>query len=1621
MVLLIQLYNLPIFFLISDIYKNTQVATGIEIYIKTRGLTVSGSRLISGDLTELSDIFTLLKYNYQTNIIFFNFLEGSAAPTVFKGMRDAGMYPPNYIVLSFFIDISITNNKEYNDYLEGNYFITSLNSNIKDTVFTTLFSDMYNYLPERTSLDAHIFTSIDLYSKALNMVKSTATNDILKTLHNNIFKTALGDTKTFPSNYVYNYYTLQTPVNTPNGLYPYSLFESQYATPPQIYPITDDYAYTCDWTVSSTRSDRGMKVDEFYTIGVMCHQTGPDKLSENFILQGVLVVALAKNDNNGLNGRYIRVKIADSNVEDYTIPVNILLSYKVDVVIGCSNDLCRKTVSSELLIHKILLYYPISYVGNECLSNVLYTGMIPNQYIDQTLSHIVQSKTTTQLPFIIIGTAGDSNSLIINEITKNYLSGLAEIEKIYEYEERASVVQMFDNLFKSYPNGAIIFVTLARSSVKEYVTYYTTLNINVNIYFTYVMTMRMEDIILYETPKLKGLHLVTSYFAKIGTENSKELNKNAMHYCGIDNVLENLETSYEAALLWTKAVELAGTANMEDVLSKSYNLVIKGGISDIPMTASHHMSKPLVILGFNGAVAVPQFTSRTPIEPQVYNWRLPETKGYICDYSDPDVMEKKKVDLVIVALIISLSGADSQMNTGINEVLEATIRETNNKGGLLKTSMIFSTYDDESSEDKAEEIAQNLYDTTKNPIPPHIIVSSVKTNSTLKIANFLTTKNALLLHVGEVEGNFCENNIIIVGTPINLYDRILDQLLYRDTNEYALIFAQKTIYSERADYIKRYMNWKGANVKDIQYIGETMNAVTANSLISSLPSRFEKGYLIYLGTTEHLLLIFSSFNSGRINKENYHFISLTTGAESVFKGAYPMEIAGSYFMGIETEGNKVFKESLYAVYDSSNPITERMESCYILLKLWMKAVELSGSYLSYNITQKLYNLEIDSPEGKIKMLTNQYTSRIMTIVDAQSPTNMKLVYSTKDAVKTRAWDSVGIEDYYICDFSVTTIGKRKKMVVIKILVPLNLKGGAEYQYADGILAAVDKLNENGGALDRIVLVNIVNYNGDIDEITTLINTTRSDDYSAIFGGVDESIYTKVGGLNKNNLWFILSPNPGELCYQNTISTYLITNQVVDMMKRVIIQYGMPIYIIYEGKQGFSTAINSQIANFISSYNLNARGSSDLDLISASSALESLKSRLGNSGIIINLIMTFEKNIEFFTALSGQNVFYPDFIVVSASVSQNIVDKVIHKNLYGHLFVSSYFHNLMDRNFNQLDIPELAEQFTWNLGKRIGWDKRIDPQIEASYSSLLLWEDAVSRANSFSIDKIKEVIYGRSLDVPSGFLLLEKSNTVKRRIYLGQILEEKQFTIIQGPTSGIASALYSVVNTNNLYHYQCDISSSGNGEQYRAPYVTVLFFHNSDLNEKNKELYTSLVEDVIIDQINSAGGILGKKIEANHYFYSISSGEMLKTSRELMNNNLIAAGFGCLNQQCVNVLSSAADRSKTLFFHLGRSDGTLCSPFTVFLGPTQKQLVDPTLDYVISNGIFAYYVVSDLTERFENTSEYIKQQIKVKKGVYAGDCFIDFDSDEIENNLLLCINSVKEAYSTYTRIGSKRSY
>jgi len=165
-------------------------------------------------------------------------------------------------------------------------------------------------------------------------------------------------------------------------------------------------------------------------------------------------------------------------------------------------------------------------------------------------------------------------------------------------------------------------------------------------------------------------------------------------------------------------------------------------------------------------------------------------------------------------------------------------------------------------------------------------------------------------------------------------------------------------------------------------------------------------------------------------------------------------------------------------------------------------------------------------------------------------------------------------------------------------------------------------------------------------------------------------------------------------------------------------------------------------------------------------------KFGSKGQKAAVVSTIngDANVPFYKELANQGVSAEDIPVVAFSVGEEELSGFDTKPLVGHLAAWNYFMSA-ESDAND-EFIEKWHAFTKN-------EERVtnDP-MEATYIGFKMWAEAVKKAGTTDVDKVRSNMYGLKVaNLTGGTAVMNTNHHLSKPVLIGEIQEDGQFDIV----------------------------------------------------------------------------------------------------------------------------------------------------------------------------------------------------------------------------------------------------
>lgn len=154
------------------------------------------------------------------------------------------------------------------------------------------------------------------------------------------------------------------------------------------------------------------------------------------------------------------------------------------------------------------------------------------------------------------------------------------------------------------------------------------------------------------------------------------------------------------------------------------------------------------------------------------------------------------------------------------------------------------------------------------------------------------------------------------------------------------------------------------------------------------------------------------------------------------------------------------------------------------------------------------------------------------------------------------------------------------------------------------------------------------------------------------------------------------------------------------------------------------------------------------------------------------------------------------------------------------------------------------------------------------------------------------------------------------------------------------------------------------------------------------------ENLAIEEINAAGGVLGKKIEAITEDGASDWPTFAEKAKKLIDQDKVVTIFGCWTSASRKAVLPVFEEKKHMLWYPVQYEGQECSQNIFYTGAAPNQQIEPSVDWLLKNkGKDFFLVGSDYVfPRTANT--IIKAQLQAKGGKVVGEDYLPLGNSEV---------------------------
>lgn len=359
--------------------------------------------------------------------------------------------------------------------------------------------------------------------------------------------------------------------------------------------------FLCSLVLSACGSGSGGKssgAGNTIKLGVLEDRSGDFALVGLQKYHAVQLAVEEINNNGGLLGKQIEIIAPDTQSDDkrfQEMARKLILDDKVDVIMGAFSSASRETIRPIMEQNKMLYFYNNQYEGGVASKYTFPTGAVPEHQVLPLIEYM--TKTYGPNAYII---AADYN---FGQITADWVRVAAEKYggSIIGEEFIPLGVSQFSSsisrIQKAKPDYLVVLLTGAKQS--SFYEQWNTAGMRDLPMATTINMAQAYEHKRFKPPALANMYVTAPFMEELDTPEAKEFVKKWREKFPDDDYIGmEAEAQYTGVYLWAKAVEQAGTTEVDAVIA-----ALESGISiDAPSgkvsidPKSHHAIKDVYLV-----------------------------------------------------------------------------------------------------------------------------------------------------------------------------------------------------------------------------------------------------------------------------------------------------------------------------------------------------------------------------------------------------------------------------------------------------------------------------------------------------------------------------------------------------------------------------------------------------------------------------------------------------------------------------------------------------------------------------------------------------------------------------------------------------------------------------------------------------------------------------------------------------------------------------------------------------------------------------------------------------------------------------------------------------------------
>ncbi|WGV28747.1 urea ABC transporter substrate-binding protein [Halotia branconii] len=367
---------------------------------------------------------------------------------------------------------------------------------------------------------------------------------------------------------------------------------------------------------------------------------------------------------------------------------------------------------------------------------------------------------------------------------------------------------------------------------------------------------------------------------------------------------------------------------------------------------------------------------------------------------------------------------------------------------------------------------------------------------------------------------------------------------------------------------------------------------------------------------------------------------------------------------------------------------------------------------------------------------------------------------------------------------------------------------SEKSVVDAEKLAIKEINANGGVLGKQIVTitedGASNWDTFREKATKLID---QDKVPVVFGCWTSASRKNVKPVFESKdqmLWYPVQYE-GQECSKNIFYTGAAPNQQIEPSVDWLLKNKGKEFFLVGSDYVFPRTANTIIKAQLAALGGKTVGEDYLPLgnTEVTAIITKIKQALPNGGVIYNTL-NGDSNVAFFKQLKGAGLTPDKYPSMSVSIAEEEVKAIGVEYLKDHYAAWNYFQTV--------DTPA-NKKFVAAFKKEYGENRVTNDPMEAAYIAVYLWKQAVEKAGTTDIAKVRAAAPGQTLDAPEGKVTMNANHHLSKIVRIGQVRDDGLFDIVYATPSVVDPVPWNQF-VKETKGYACDWTDPAKGGKYK---------------------------------------------------------------------------------------------------------------------------------------------------------------------------------------------------------------